>query len=146
MASSFLADGSHWRYLHVPTADEAEGAGRSVRFGADGRAIRKLVPELLGRVVGDVSARLALSPAEFDRFFAHQPNAAWMPHLLTALQLDPARLDLFVDRTGTIPSVMIPLGLDRAFRSERPPRAGERLLLFSVGAGVAAGAVAWEVG
>lgn len=147
LGGAFVADGGNWKYLWAPgPAEEAREGGRTVRFGAHGRDIRKLVPALVGGVVGDVCAAAGLSPGGFDRVIPHQPNAAWMPELLGGLGIDAGGVDLFVAETGSIPSVMVPMGLDRAFRSSRPPQTGDRLLMFSVGAGVAAGAIAWEVG
>lgn len=145
-SSRFFADGAHWRYLWAPgPADPEAEASTAVRFGIGGRDIRRLIPEVLGAVVEPVLAEAGLQPGEWDRLVPHQPNAAWMDELITLLGDDPARVDAFVGQTGSIPTVMVPLGLDRAYRSEAPPTSGETLLLVAIGAGIAAGAILWEV-
>ncbi len=145
-AGRFVADGEHWRYLWKPGPGDPEAAdGGAVRFGTGGRHIRRILPEILGSVVGPALAGAGWAPADVDRFVPHQPNAAWMPELVRQLGIPEGRTDVFVGTTGTIPTAMIPLGLDRAWRSDAPPRSGERILMVSIGAGVAAGAVAWEV-
>jgi len=146
IGSRFFADGNHWRYLWAPgSADPEVAEGAAVRFGIGGRDIRRLLPEVLKSVVDPALQSAGLRVDEIDRLIPHQPNAAWMPELITLLGGDPAAVDVFVGETGSIPTVMVPMGLDRAFRSATPPRAGDRLLLVAVGAGIAAGAIVWEV-
>lgn len=146
IASRFINDGSNWRYLWAPGPSDPEWEeSRAVRFGVHGRRIKEIVPRLLQAAVGSVLVDSGMAAADFDRVVPHQPNRLWVDELLLGLGVDPGRVDLFVGRTGSIPSVMVPLGLDRAWRSASPPRPGERLLMFAVGAGVSVGAVAWEV-
>lgn len=146
LASRLLNDGNFWRYLWAPGPTDPERLdGPPIRFGVHGRRIKEMVPKLLHSVVAPVLRDARMIAAAFDRVVPHQPNQVWVGDLLRALQVDPEGVDLFVRETGSIPSVMIPLGLDRAWRSEAPPRPGHRLLMFSIGAGMSVGAVAWEV-
>jgi 3-oxoacyl-[acyl-carrier-protein] synthase-3 len=146
LASRLLNDGTYWRYLWAPGPSDPERLdGPPVRFGVHGRRIKEAVPGKLASVVGPVLTALGMTPDSFDRVVPHQPNEVWVGELLRALAVDPTRVDLFVRETGSIPSVMIPLGLDRAWRSPAPPQPGHRLLMFAIGAGMSVGATAWEV-
>jgi 3-oxoacyl-[acyl-carrier-protein] synthase III len=146
LSSRFVNDGSLWRYLWAPgPSDPEREEGAPLLFGVHGRRIKEHVPRLLRSVIEPTLQGAGMAVSDFDRIVPHQPNAVWVGQLLQQLGVDVAGVDLFVHRTGSIPSVMVPLGLDRAFRSERPPAPGERLLMFAVGAGVSVGALAWEV-
>jgi len=146
LASRLRNDGEYWRYLWAPGPTDPERLeGPPIRFGVHGRRIKELAPKLIATAVGGVLEDLGMDVADFDRVVPHQPNQVWVLQLLRGLGVDPAGVDLFVARTGSIPSVMIPMGLDRAWRSDRPPAPGDRLLLFAIGAGMSVGATAWEV-
>jgi 3-oxoacyl-[acyl-carrier-protein] synthase-3 len=146
LGSFHFNDGSLWQQLWVPGPRDAAALaeGPFVRFEAHGRVFRETVPRLLGRAVAGALAETGIDVASLDRVFPHQPNGAWMPELLALLGVRSDQVDLFVQGTGNVPTAMLPLGLDRAFRGPRPPRAGERWLLCSVGAGAAAGAILWR--
>lgn len=73
-------------------------------------------------------------------FLPHQPNGVMFDALVDACGVDPARTVPVAREIGSVGSVSVPFAMDRLFRSGRV-RPGDRLLLASVGAGTAYGAI-----
>ncbi|MGZ3461658.1 MAG: 3-oxoacyl-[acyl-carrier-protein] synthase III C-terminal domain-containing protein, partial [Archangium sp.] len=92
-----------------------------------------------------VLARAGLSLAEVEWVLPHQPNGAMLQLLTRTLEVEPARVVPVVHEAGSVGAASIPLSLDRLLRT-RPVRAGDRILMVGVGAGVSHGAVLYRVG
>jgi 3-oxoacyl-[acyl-carrier-protein] synthase-3 len=75
----------------------------------------------------------------------HQPNGALLEAIVEALGLDRTKLVPMVRDVGSVASVAIPYSLDLLLRT-REVRAGDRILMVGVGAGVSQGALLYQVG
>ncbi|MCB9745664.1 MAG: ketoacyl-ACP synthase III [Alphaproteobacteria bacterium] len=146
IASRHAGYGEYARSLYVPGPDDPEHAeGQFIRFDAHGRVFREVVGRLVPPAVSAALAEAGLTPEEVEHVVPHQPNATWLRELCRVMHLDPARVPVVVDRTANVPAAMVPLGLDALWRSPRPPRAGEHVLSFVVGAGLGLGVTVLRV-
>ncbi|MCB9741073.1 MAG: 3-oxoacyl-ACP synthase [Alphaproteobacteria bacterium] len=146
LASVHEGHGEHARSLFVPGPDDPEFAeGQHIRFDAHGRRFREVVGALVPAGVARALAQAGLEPEQIEHVVPHQPNALWTVDLCRGMGLDPARVPVVVDRTGNVPAAMVPLGLDALWRGPRPPRSGEHVLSFSVGAGLGLGVTVLRV-
>jgi 3-oxoacyl-(acyl-carrier-protein) synthase III len=92
-----------------------------------------------------VLAAARLSLGDIDWIVVHQPNGSLYQAVLESLGVDPARTLNVVREIGSVGAVSVPFCLDRLLRT-RPVRAGQRILMASVGAGTSYGAILYEVG
>jgi 3-oxoacyl-[acyl-carrier-protein] synthase III len=102
-------------------------------------AVEKLAEacrEVLGTVGDDLDA--------VDVFVAHQTGTNVLHAVAERLGVDPARFAVTIDHTGNTSGATIPIALDELNRAGRL-RPGQRVLMPSVGAGMAWGALyaAW---
>jgi 3-oxoacyl-[acyl-carrier-protein] synthase III len=75
----------------------------------------------------------------------HQPNGSMLAAIMRELQLDPERVVRLVDAVGSVGAASIATSLDRLLRT-RPVRAGDRVLMVGVGAGISYGATLLRLG
>jgi 3-oxoacyl-[acyl-carrier-protein] synthase III len=85
-----------------------------------------------------------LTLADVDWVLPHQPNGALLDAIVKGLGFDPERVVPVVRELGSAGAASIPVSLDVLMR-ERPVRAGDRVLLVGVGAGISCGAVLYQV-
>jgi 3-oxoacyl-[acyl-carrier-protein] synthase-3 len=99
----------------------------------------------IDRCVAAVLSATSTTLDDVDWVLIHQPNGALFDALVDRLGIDPQRTIPIVREVGSIGSASVPTSLDRLLRT-RPVSAGQRILLASVGAGTAYGAILYEVG
>ena len=99
----------------------------------------------MGAAIDRVLAQSDLSIGEIDWMVLHQPNGSLYGQVVESLGIDPSRTMNVVRDTGSVGAASVPTVLDRLFR-ERPVRVGHRILMASVGAGTAYGAILYEAG
>jgi 3-oxoacyl-[acyl-carrier-protein] synthase-3 len=99
----------------------------------------------MGAAIDRVLSQSGLSMGEIDWVVLHQPNGSLFAQVVERLGIDPGRTLNVVRDTGSVGSASVPTNLDRLFR-ERTVRVGQRILMASVGAGTAYGAILYEVG
>lgn len=146
LASLHRSDGRLWRYIFAPGLDDPERAeGPWMRMEAHGRFIRDATEELLAPLVSDTLAAAGVGAADLAWAAPHQPNAAWIDRLCERMGLPVALVPRLVERTGNVPSAMVPLGLDALWRRPQPPPSGSLGILVSVGIGASAGAAVLRV-
>jgi 3-oxoacyl-(acyl-carrier-protein) synthase III len=121
------------------------GKPERITFADSNRTISTLAMDALDRCASRVLDRAGLRLGDVDRFVVHQPNGNLLKAVLERLGIDPARQVTIVDEIGSVGSASIPFGLDR-LRRTGGVGPGMRLLLVGVGAGLAAGAILWQVG
>jgi len=114
-------------------------------FDARSRELAESAVACIGAAIEKVLAAAKLSLAEIDWVVVHQPNGALLQTLVDSLGIDPAKLVNIVREIGSVGSVSVPFCLDRLLRT-RPVAPGQRILMASVGAGTAYGAVLYEIG
>ena len=84
-------------------------------------------------------------PQDIEWVLPHQPNGRLLERIIEGLSLDPARVVRVVHDVGSVSSASIPISLHRLRESGRV-RPGDRILMLSVGTGLAYGAVLIQVG
>ncbi|AGC49175.1 hypothetical protein MYSTI_07903 [Myxococcus stipitatus DSM 14675] len=123
----------------------ATGKPERMRFLTPNKAMTRVALEALMRAARSVldEARVALGDVEW--VLTHQPNGRMLDAVMDALGLHAERGVRVVDTVGSVGSASLPTALDRLLRT-RPVKAGDRILMVGVGAGVAHGAVLYRVG
>lgn len=121
------------------------GHRETIRFAGANRRIRTLAIDATRASVDAVLAQAGLTLAEVDWILPHQPNGVLLAAMIDALGFDPARVTPVVHEVGSVGAASIPTSLDRLLRGGRV-RAGDRLLLVGVGAGVSTGAILLRTG
>lgn len=91
-----------------------------------------------------VLAAAGLRPGEFEWFLPHQPNGRMLEFVTGTMGVPASKLVPVVREIGSVGSAAIPFSLDRLMR-ERPVKAGDRILMATVGAGTAEGAMVYRV-
>lgn len=114
-------------------------------FDARSRELSESAVACIKAATGMVLGTAGLSLSNIDWVVLHQPNGPLFQLLVDSLGVDPARTVNIVREIGSVGSVSVPWCLDRLLRS-RPVAPGQRILLASVGAGTAYGAILYEVG
>ena len=144
LASRFGNDGTlpEDTVLHHPAVT---GRREYAAFKQPGLALTRIALELLERGARATLDAAGLTLADVDWILPHQPNGAMLSMLVDLLRIDRARMVPVVEEVGSIGAAAIPLSLDRLLRT-RPVRAGDKILMFGVGAGVAHGAILHRVG
>lgn len=128
--------------LENPTAT---GKLERMRFLTPSQEMTRVALDALVR-----AARAALDEAgvtlhDVEWVLTHQPNGSMLEAILQALEVSPERSVRVVDTVGSVGSASLGASLDRLLRT-RPVKPGHRILLVGVGAGVAHGAVLYQVG
>jgi 3-oxoacyl-(acyl-carrier-protein) synthase III len=144
LGSAFANDGTQpadvWM-AHPLVTGEVE----RVRFEISNQRIAEVALAALMTATRSVMARAGLSLGEVEWVLPHQPNGAMLQLLTRTLEVEPARVVPVVGEAGSLGAASIPLSLDRLLRT-RPVRAGDRILMVGVGAGISQGAVLYRVG
>ena len=107
------------------------------------RTIPNFVREQMGPAVGEILARMALSPADIDRFICHPGGTKVIAALERALSLDQGTLDHERDVIadyGNMSAPTVLFVLERARACGLPPRS----LLTALGPGFTASCVALQ--
>lgn len=95
------------------------------------------------------SAEAALDQAQLgwddvDWVVPHQPNGSMLERIIAELNLDPAKVVPVVREIGSVGAASVGVGLDQLYR-RREVKPGARILMVGVGAGLAYGAVLYQV-
>ncbi len=144
LASRFGNDGTH----HEDTVvyhPSVTGQREYARFKQSGVAMTRIALRELERGARATLAAAGLTFADLDWLLPHQPNGAMLSMIVDLFQLDRARMVPIVDEVGSIAAAAIPLSLDRLLRTKEV-RAGDKIFMFGIGAGLAHGAILHQVG
>jgi 3-oxoacyl-(acyl-carrier-protein) synthase III len=121
------------------------GRIETIRFTASHATIGREAIDAIEAATRAVLKQAELTLDEVDWVLPHQPNGALLDAIVQALGVDPARVVPVVRELGSAGAASIPVSLDVLMR-ERPVRAGDRVLMVGVGAGLSCGAMLYEVG
>ena len=113
-------------------------------FDARNRELTESALHCFRASTGAVLAAAGLGLAEVDWVVFHQPNGNLLRALLQALEVPAEKTVSVVEEIGSVGSASVPSALDRLLRT-RPVRSGQRILMASVGAGTAYGALLYQV-
>ena len=105
-----------------------------------------LTEQALGSLTEAVAAAVdtaGLTLDDIDWVLPHQPNGEMVGHFAARLGLAEERMIPIVGDFGSVGVVAVPLSLDRLRRSGRL-RAGQHVLMASVGSGTVAGALVYR--
>ncbi|MCE9671809.1 ketoacyl-ACP synthase III [Myxococcus stipitatus] len=116
-----------------------------MRFLTPSREMTRVALGALKRAAREVLDEAGLAMREVEWVVTHQPNGSMLEAVLEALEVPPERGVRVVDTVGSVGSASLPTSLDQLLRT-RPVKAGDRILMVGVGAGVAHGAVLYRVG
>ena len=123
-----------------PLTPEAVAAGQH-HLWIDNAAIYPFAVDRMAQALLRVATASGIEPAELDWVIAHQTGVNISRAVAERTGIPPSRFLMTLADTGNTSGATIPIALDRARRSGRL-RAGDRLALPTVGAGMAWGAVA----
>ena len=121
------------------------GRLETIRFTASHETMGREAIDAVRAATEAVLKQAGLSLDDVDWVVPHQPNGALLDAIEQALGFDPERVVRVVRELGSAGAASIPVSLDVLMR-ERPVRAGDRVLMVGVGAGISCGAVLYEVG
>ncbi len=121
------------------------GKRETIVFSKSNRDITDVALLGLGQSAQAIFARTGLSWNEVDWIVPHQPNGAMLDQITDYFGLDRAKLVPVVQWTGNVGSASMAVGLDSLYRTGQV-QAGQRVLVIGVGAGLAWGAMLWQVG
>ncbi len=138
------ADGSGFGLLNCPMggsrlpASPDRVAERLQYLKMDGKPVFKWAVRVLEHSIRTVLEAAKLPLGDVDLFVLHQANARILDAVAQALQIDPAKMAVNLDRYGNTSSGSIPLALDECFQQGKI-RPGSNLLLSGFGGGLAWG-------
>jgi 3-oxoacyl-[acyl-carrier-protein] synthase III len=121
-----------------PFAPGLASAETQIAIGHGGRLFSEAVRLMTAYALGALQ-RAGLTVGDVDRCVAHQANGRILAAVAHGLGLAEERMVSTIAEFGNSSAATIPLALS-LIRRERPLRAGERLLLTAVGAGLTGGA------
>jgi 3-oxoacyl-(acyl-carrier-protein) synthase III len=121
------------------------GKPEKVQFIASREDIFQVAMNALSSATHAVLKQAGVALKDIEWVLPHQPNGAMLDAIVNALGLDRARLVPIVRDVGGVAAVAIPYSLDLLLRT-RDVRPGDRILMVGVGAGVAQGALLYQVG
>jgi 3-oxoacyl-(acyl-carrier-protein) synthase III len=129
----------------VLESPHATGKLERMRFLTPSKEMTRVALDALMRAARSVLDEAGVALPDVEWVLTHQPNGSMLEAILRALDVGPERSVRVVDTVGSVGSASLGTGLDRLLRT-RPVKAGDRILLVGVGAGVAYGAVLYRVG
>jgi len=129
-------------HLHHPFAT---GKIENVYFTTSGSRMGTDAVGYMRRAADAALGRAGLRLQDIEWVLPHQPNGRLLERIIEGLSLDPARVVRVVHDVGSVSSASIPISLHRLRESGRV-RPGDRILMLSVGTGLAYGAVLIQVG
>jgi len=121
------------------------GRKETIRFTATNATMSGEAIDAIRTSVDAVLDDSRLSLADVDWILPHQPNGALLRAIVETLDVSPERVVPVVQDFGSVGSASIPISLDRLYQSGRV-RAGDRILLVGVGAGLSYGAILYQEG
>jgi 3-oxoacyl-(acyl-carrier-protein) synthase III len=124
-------------------ASLASGAPELISFQASNREMGELAVATLVRTAREVLARAGTTIADVDWVLPHQPNGHMLRRIVEALEVPEERIVPVVAEIGSVGAASVAVSLDR-LRRTRVVRPGARILMLSVGAGVAYGALLFQ--
>ena len=139
-------DGSGGSYLNMPAGGSARPAShetvdqRMHFVRQDGPHVFKYAVRKFAEATQTVLARNGLTAADLDLYVAHQANLRIIEASRERLGLPEEKVVKNIDRYGNTTAATIPLALATALDEGRL-RAGHRVVLVSVGAGLTVGAI-----
>ncbi|GEL70279.1 3-oxoacyl-ACP synthase III family protein [Myxococcus virescens] len=128
--------------LENPTAT---GKLEQMRFLTPSQEMTRVALDALVRAARAALDEAGVALRDVEWVLTHQPNGSMLEAILQALEVSPERSVRVVDTVGSVGSASLGTSLDRLLRT-RPVKPGHRILLVGVGAGVAHGAVLYQVG
>jgi len=143
LGAAFGNEGAHGGTAYIPHPGLTKKLERTI-FGASNREMGQIV---LRAITEGVRRTLEQCSEELDRIewvLPHQPNGKMLAKIVEVLGVDPARLMPIADEIGSVGAAAIPISLDRLLR-ERPVRPGDRILMTTVGSGLAYGTILYRV-
>ena len=114
-------------------------------FDARSQELTDSAVACIGASIDRALMRSGLSMGEIDWIVLHQPNGTMFEQVVASLGIDATRTLNVVREIGSVGAASVPTGLDRLLRSGTV-RPGQRILMASVGAGTAYGAIVYEAG
>jgi 3-oxoacyl-[acyl-carrier-protein] synthase-3 len=106
----------------------------------DGQAVFKFAVRKTEEICRRVLERNGLQPSDLDLFVSHQANRRIIQAAADRLELPESKVIINLERFGNTTAATIPLALADAVQEQRI-KAGDLVLLTSVGAGFTVGAV-----
>jgi 3-oxoacyl-[acyl-carrier-protein] synthase-3 len=106
----------------------------------DGQAVFKFAVKKTEEICRRLLDRNGVGPDRIDLFVSHQANRRIITSASERLGVDPAKVVINIGHYGNTTAATIPLALDDARRDGRL-KAGDLVLLTSVGAGFTVGSV-----
>ncbi|MEX2188439.1 MAG: beta-ketoacyl-ACP synthase III [Pirellulales bacterium] len=126
----------------IPPSQEAMARGDQYLY-MNGRPVFKWAVRLLDETIHAVLDRAQLTLDDIDLFVMHQANRRILDAAAEAMDIDPHKVAINVDRYGNTSAGSIPLTLDEAHRAGRVGP-GSRLCLSGFGAGLSWGTAIWQ--
>ncbi|MBI5516046.1 MAG: 3-oxoacyl-ACP synthase III family protein [Deltaproteobacteria bacterium] len=120
------------------------GRPEHITFAASRDDLTALATEALGTMARRVLEDAGLTLEEVQWVCPHQPNGTMLERIISDLGVDPSRVVQVVREVGSVGAASIPLALERLWSQGRVRR-GDRILMVGVGAGMASGAVLFQV-
>jgi 3-oxoacyl-[acyl-carrier-protein] synthase-3 len=114
-------------------------------FPVDGHELGAASLALLKESVAMALDVARCSVGDVAWWLPHQPNGSLVRRFVAELQLAPTQLVSVLAELGSIGAASVPVSLDRLFRAGSV-REGQRMVLASVGAGMASGAIVYQIG
>jgi 3-oxoacyl-[acyl-carrier-protein] synthase-3 len=111
----------------------------TIRFGEANATMARLALDAIRHSTDRVLADCGLTLSAIDWILPHQPNGSLLDQIIDVLDVDPACIVRVVHEVGSVGAASIAISLDRLLRSGRC-RAGDRVLMVGVGAGLSFGA------
>ena len=144
LASTFGNDGAH-RGSVALAHPGLTGQAEHIVFAASNREITEGALDAVQQCARRVLADCGLTMEEMDWVVPHQPNGSMLQQIVTRLGVAPERCVPVVDEIGSVGAASMGVGLDALMR-RRSPKPGQRVLMVGVGAGLAYGALVFELG
>jgi len=117
----------------------------AVRFGLSARELTGRAVDNVVRTCSAVTEQAGVSIDDVDWVLLHQANGSIMDAFLKALDIPESRSIRVVRELGSLGAAGVAVALDRLLRT-RPVKEGDLVLIASVGAGAARGAVLFRMG
>jgi 3-oxoacyl-(acyl-carrier-protein) synthase III len=121
------------------------GRRETFQFAGSNRQIHEHALDAIRRSADAVLSEAGIGLDAVEWVLPHQPNGSMLAAIMRELQLDPERVVRLVDAVGSVGAASIATSLDRLLRT-RPVRAGDRVLMVGVGAGISYGATLLRLG
>ncbi|WP_224360971.1 3-oxoacyl-ACP synthase III family protein [Hyalangium versicolor] len=121
------------------------GKRETIQFYAPRGYIFQVAVDALGSATQAALQQANLTLEDIQWVLPHQPNGPLVDAIVTSLGIDRAKLIPIVQDVGSVAAASIPYSLDVLMRT-REVRPGDRILLLGLGAGVAQGAIIYQVG